>query len=330
MNRRLALPLFLCIGCAGSRAQGPGSTSAETAAKTAAVPDAARALPVVFRENRIFLNAVTEQGQPVAFYVASGGKTFLRASAARHLQLPVARRREGGTVFEAAVWPAFGLALPPPAADGATLPVLPDGQLPPFSGLERTDGILGRSWFAARVWTLDYPGKQMLLWEGSPPPGDPTHTLPLRLPEGAAGAGGPRVTVLLAGEPAELALDTGVTVHLSRAAIAALNDGRPLLRAASAVSRSTFETWRNKHPAWRVIDEADVIVPGEDLIEVPELTVAGQKVGPVWFVTRPDGALGGSADDPLSGTLGGSALSAFRLTLDYVRRTAHFDRPQAP
>jgi len=75
-----------------------------------------------------------------------------------------------------------------------------------------------------------------------------------------------------------------------------------------------------------VIEDADVIHPGDELIEVPTIELAGHAVGPVFFTTRLDDALppdvGGT---PVPGTLGGSALRWFEVTLDYPRLTAAFE-----
>jgi hypothetical protein len=67
------------------------------------------------------------------------------------------------------------------------------------------------------------------------------------------------------------------------------------------------------------------------MIEVPEVRIAGQSVGPVWFTQRPDAAfhdfMAQWMDRPVDGALGGSAFRFFRMTVDYPRARASFVRP---
>jgi len=67
------------------------------------------------------------------------------------------------------------------------------------------------------------------------------------------------------------------------------------------------------------------------LIEVPEVTIGGFKVGPVWFSVQPDigfqSVMGTLTDKHVSGALGGSALHFFRMTVDWPNGIAVFERP---
>jgi hypothetical protein len=70
---------------------------------------------------------------------------------------------------------------------------------------------------------------------------------------------------------------------------------------------------------------------GADLIEVPEVAIAGQHVGPVWFERRNVGTfedyMSRWMDQPIVGALGGNALGFFRVTIDYPNAVAFFERP---
>ena len=67
------------------------------------------------------------------------------------------------------------------------------------------------------------------------------------------------------------------------------------------------------------------------IIQVPRVSGGGWEVGPVWFTRRPDRAfheyMSQWMDRRVEGALGGSALSFFRVTVDYPGAAAIFERP---
>jgi hypothetical protein len=273
------------------------------------------------KEGRLFLHVQTDSGEPLTFLLSTAGKTFLRSGSARRLHLAVRREKIGGVLSESVSWPRLSPEAPFPLepARGTRLPVIADSAVPPFSGMEKIDGALGWSWFAGRAFTFGSRRQQLILREPRWISPVEAHRVPLGQTSGT-------VPVKIGDETLLFAVDTGATIHLSRAASDAVNDGGHPVRATSYVGRRLFESWRAKHPDWRVIEDADVIRPGEELIEVPTIELAGNAVGPVYFTTRSDDALppdlGGT---PVPGTLGGSALRWFEITLDYPRLTAAFE-----
>jgi hypothetical protein len=95
--------------------------------------------------------------------------------------------------------------------------------------------------------------------------------------------------------------------------------------------REVFERWARRHPQWRVLRAADQIGgvgDGFDMIEVPQVVIAGLRVGPVWFTQRPDRAfrewMSSMTDRPIEGALGGSAFKTTRMILDYPGGRAYF------
>jgi len=68
----------------------------------------------------------------------------------------------------------------------------------------------------------------------------------------------------------------------------------------------------------------------EPMIEVPSIQVAGFTVGPVWCTRRADANfhkwMSQWMDRRIDGALGGSALRYFRITVDYPRAMAAFER----
>jgi hypothetical protein len=75
-----------------------------------------------------------------------------------------------------------------------------------------------------------------------------------------------------------------------------------------------------------VIEHGDGIAGGR-LIEVPEVEIAGWRIGPVWFTERQDASFVGMSrytDQPVTGAAGGNIFQHFRMTLDYPAGVAWF------
>ncbi|WP_223643741.1 hypothetical protein [Corallococcus sp. EGB] len=243
----------------------------------------------------------------------------------------VVMKAESGEPEEWVLLPKFRTEAWMPGLDWTEgrIPVAPGSN----RGLEAGDGILGQAWFAGRVWTFDYPGRNLWLRaEGDLPKVAPPHRVTLGFPSDSAGkrqANYPRIQVRVNGETLDLLFDTGATLSLTESAQKALADERPAIRATSFITRSTYERWHQRHPDWRVIEDGDTNVPGSTLIEVPYIEVAGHEVGPVWFTTRPDPNfrefMSQFMDEPVEGALGGNALRFFRVTVDYTQAVAVFE-----
>lgn len=296
-------------------------------------------LPAVFRENRIYVRPVTPKGDTLVFYTdTGGGVNMLFEPVAERLGLPRKRvpgPRDSVTIVD---WPlmAEDAAIPLPAVEG---PFGPGLWLRPFDGemaslLEDSDaGFLGRHWFADRVWTFDYPaGRLVLRPAGNLPPHRADQRVELGFATDSTGARTthfPRIRALVDGDTLDFLFDTGATMVLTDSALARIGDGRPARRAASFISATVFDRWRQAHPEWRVLERATGF--GADIIEVPAVDLAGRRVGPVWFEKRKAGVfeewMSRMMDRPIVGALGGNALGFFRVTVDYANAVAIFERP---
>jgi hypothetical protein len=292
-------------------------------------------LPVAYAADRFFVTPVTQKGEPLRLFTDSGGGLFLLAATVKRLGLPERSVKAGRERVERTKLPAFRpeASIPPPLENAGGLFVLPAAQ---EKGLpEAMDGLLGQAWFARRVWTWDYPGRR-LLWHpnGALPPVAPSHLVTLGFQTGKSGkrrANFPRLAATVDGETLDLLFDTGATASLTPEALAKLGDQGPAQRGTCFIAAVHFDAWRQKHPDWRVIDNADLGGKGEAMIEVPAVTVAGYTVGPVWFTRRPDKNfhqfMSQFMDRQVEGALGGSALRFFRITVDYPHAVAAFERP---
>lgn len=194
------------------------------------------------------------------------------------------------------------------------------------------DGMLGQRWFAGGVWTLDYPAQKLILRrQPFPPPDSKTvGVMPLGFMHrfGIRMGNHPRMTIRVDGQPIESLLDTGATVWLSRAAMQVVGGSGEPERGTSFISKSLFDRWHQAHPEWRTVEKG-CEKTHEDLIEVPELEVAGLRSGPTWFTCRADGNftwMSSFMDAPISASIGGNVFRNFRLTIDYPNAVAYLER----
>lgn len=284
-----------------------------------------------FEADLVHLDAPLAHGGTLHFYTDSGGGLFVTEAAVERLGLPTVELPAGGDAPPGARgvrWPALrDASIPPPPGNGV-LPVMPPN--PKAPAWITWDGMLGESWFGGRVWTWDYPAKRLVL-EGrdwKPAPGATRVALGFK-----AGANGtretnfPRIGVRIDGKPIDLLLDTGAMTRLTPAAMTALADAQPAVRATSMIADMQFKAWRTAHPDWRVIEDAQDGTHAA-MIEVPSVEIAGHAIGPVWFTWRPDRAfhefMSGMMDARVEGALGGNALRHFAMTIDYPGSAAWF------
>ena len=315
----LIIAFFLCGNCSLVLSQTSGKPLA---------------LPVKYDEHRFYVQPVTADGTTLNLFTDTGGGLFLFSDVAERLQLPVIKGETKDSPDMVAL-PAFlpDASIPAPLDNGGLVYVT--------SAAERNhpvtqdwSGMLGQKWFAGRVWTFDYPNRKLLLRADgdAAPMQNNEHLIALGFQKNRAGgrsANFPRIQVAIDGEQIDLLFDTGASTALTDAALAALDDKRAAVRATSFITTSVFEKWRKKHPDWRVIEAAEK-GSGQAMIEVPEISVAGCKVGPVWFTRRPDKNfheyMSQFMDKRIDGALGGNALRYFRITIDYPRAVALFEK----
>lgn len=297
----------------------------------AATTASSRTIPARFIADRIYAAPVTTAGDTLLLYLDTGGgvnmvypRTLVR------LGLRADWVHQGDDSVQ--------LVSLPPFAAGASIPLAgpssPFGErllvVPPEAPVDG-DGFLGRTWFADRVWRLDYLGHTLtLLGAGST---DGPHRVPLGFQVDSTGRRTthfPRIRVEIDGDSLDLLFDTGATISLTDEGWAALRgDGTPRVRATSFIAQNVFERWRQRHPNWRVVEHADHVLD-MPMILVPEVHVGGYEVGPAWFTMRPDANfhqfMSKWMDRRVEGALGGSVLHFFRVTLDYPGATATFER----
>ncbi|MGE0442894.1 MAG: hypothetical protein AB7S39_20625 [Gemmatimonadales bacterium] len=297
-------------------------------------------IPTDYLADRWVARVPGPDGKPIRFYLDTGGGTNMlyRTGTARLGITPdsVAGGPPGAGQVPAEAVPVPG-AFPPFEAhpDGPVRLLVP----PPNPQFEQEtdgpmDGFLGRTWFADRAWTFDYPARA-LHYHASLSGGGPDRCwVPLGFQTDSAGRRTthfPRVEASVDGETLQFLFDTGAMTTLTDSALALLPGG-PGRRGTSFITASVVERWRTKHPDWRYLPRAETGT-GAAMIEVPEVVIGGVTVGPVWFTVRPDRAfhdfMSQWMDRKLDGALGGSAFRELSVTIDYPGARAMFVKPAA-
>ena len=291
-----------------------------------------RTLPAEFRAHRIYVHPVTERGDTLELYTDTGGGRLplIAESAVETYDLSIADTvQRAGRELPVVSFPEFSSETSIPSGPTGRFFVYPFGRRAKMTGLQ--DGLLGSGWFDGRVWTFDY-GKDALILRGDPDEIDwsPPHTVSLGFKPDSTGERANSFVsaeARIGGTTYAFLFDTGATAVLTEKGRERL--GGPTRQATSFVTTSLLERWTSEHPDWSVIEGASQFPTSPRMIRVPELTIAGHSVGPVWFEERPDRAFHGAMSDRLGhrveGALGGSLFKYFRITVDYPRGRALFE-----
>lgn len=343
MTRSAPLSLLLAVvACAGAGCD-PSSPQAGSAAPDHAAP-ARTQLPARYDHDRLVLTPTTADGEQLEFFTDSGGgMDQLSSAAVARLRLPAERVDMPDLVQElgdaakdtrSVAMPAFatGKGIPPVQATDGRLLVFPDAMVKQqwLPGMTVHDGFLGSRWFADRVWTWDYPGGRFFHEPDAYRPEAGAVAVPLAFRTDDAGKrvfSMPRMTVSVDGRDLPVLLDTGASTMLTPAALQDVGGGGSAERATSMVTDDVFLAWRKAHPQWRVVERAQAGT-GSDMIEVPQVRIAGHVVGPVWFTRRPNASfhdmMSSMMDQRVEGAVGGNVFRHFVMTVDYPNAVAYF------
>lgn len=254
-------------------------------------------LPSEFLGGRPFLRLTTSDGTRVLVWLDTAGSGFITEALVRRLNLTTHGKR--------AAVPLFREEVPPPGGDGL-LPILLGSQNDPL--LAGIDIQFGGTWFARRVWTIDYRN-QKIVWhsDGHGVASDAVNPVPMKFTDELKQY--PLIPVIVEGEQILMALDTAASVQRKPGDIT----------ATSFVTRARFAQWHTAHPDWNV----RTFAAGVDAIDVPGVRVGNVGLGGVTFTTRPNDDV--FEGENVGGKLGSNAWAARELILDYTRATAAFD-----
>ncbi len=308
---------LLLIGC-----------SQETAQTT-------KKIPAQFKADRIFVQPVTDSGFKLTLYTdTGGGANMLFKNTVEKLGLKTESLRMGKNAVLMVPFPKFkpGNSIPAPLNKppfGENMYVPGNSQVE----INGADGFLGRTWFAGKIWELDYAGKSVGVMDSVRTPDiDKSHLVQLGFQKDTSGNKTtffPRLTAEIDGDTLNFLFDTGAQVSLKDSAYNSLNDGQPQERGTSFIVKTIFEKWKKNHPDWKVVENADKVL-NMPMIEVPKVSVGGYNVGPVWFTMRPDNNfynfMSRWMDKQVDGALGGSTFHYFKIILNYPGEYAIFTK----
>ena len=299
-----------------------------------ASPQQREVLPTEFRHDRVFV-VPRFKGKKIEFFTDTGGgwNAISRGMVEKlDAVIETIEDDEGGSLALIA-FPKFDDQYAIPAPDPA---YFMKGRLRVAADDARAgwgDGFLGGRWFAGKVWEFDYPRKRLSRLRSWTTPRGKAHRLALGFQVDASKNRTmhfPSFSVSIDGEDLDMLLDTGATATLTEASapVFGLKPGDPI--GTSFIEHSVFARWTDRHPDWRVLERADQNHDVRRMIEVPEIVVAGHRIGPVWFAEQPDGAfqqyMAAWMDRPTSGAIGGSAFRYLRVVIDYPGAAAYFYR----
>jgi hypothetical protein len=309
-------------------------------------------LPSLFRDGRVYLRVPTVQGDTLLGLCDSGGGLSMV------LPSCVQRRRLGAYLQTGLVKGVFPIqyllfrsicpdeAIPAPTPLGSlplrhpfALLTSPYLVLPPQGEAQETDLLdttmdidlfFGQDLFLGRSWTIDYPGHRFLVntpMDISEERQPGVQRIGLRKNDaGEAVFGHASFSIQVDGDTIDMLFDTGASILLSQQGKLALRTRAKTL-AGSFIARSIFSAWHMKHPDWPYYPSAGI---GGDLIEVPEVVIGVDTVGPVLFASRKDEnwskGMINTMDKVVKGALGGSALQYFKVTVDYRSGLIRFVR----
>ncbi len=301
-----------------------------------ATPQAGQNLPSQFTADLVYLKPELVGGKSVLFYTDTGGGYYLSGDAVRTQTIDVASgaidlQREMGTdATVARLMQKEGRGIPEGLRLGGWFPVVLGTAHHDLPGQRAFDGVLGAPWFAGRVWTWDFKRSQFRIESSAWKPSAGVRKVGLgfrQSPDGKREMDYPRIDVRVDGQQLPMLLDTGANTVLSPEALNALNDGGSAQRSTSMIVDSVFQTWRKAHPDWKVIEQAQSGT-GDAMIEVPDVEIAGWRVGPVWFTHRADhdfhDYMSTYTDIRVEGAIGNNVYREFRMTLDYPNAAAYF------
>jgi hypothetical protein len=190
-----------------------------------------------------------------------------------------------------------------------------------------SEGSLGASYLMHFIWTFDYSKGQLWREPDSWKPGATMHPTVMGLQKNEKGenAGGdPRITVWIGDQAIDMALLTGAPSF----PIKLQGNAQPTYRGSSYLAASTIDQILRDHPGC-----CSVLVNEHKsrLIEIPNIKVAGWRIGPVWFAEVPDAyfsrntpGVGQLVDKPVHGVAGPNIFEHFSMTLDYQTGKAWF------
>jgi hypothetical protein len=276
-------------------------------------------LPCFFKNNLIYLSTKLSNNDSLTFYTDTGGKNFLYTSGLKKLRIKNTTENLWESSNIKTIFTVNYISLP---KREEIYSIKQKGVI--------EDGMLGREWFANRIWRINY--KRNFLSEIANIPNnefEPISSLYFLKDDAKQVINHlPRIEIVINNDTLSLLFDTGAQVYLSDDAQEQLKGQS--LTAISFISSSIFESWKALNPEWEVIKKGDKQYRA-DMIRVPEIKIGSKIIGPIWFVKREEQNFQVlsrlSMDKKIVGAIGGNALSLLSdIIVDYQNEKLYVNK----
>jgi hypothetical protein len=290
-----------------------------------------RLLPAKFENNQIYLLPTLLDNKQVKFFTDTGGgwNVITKELQQTYKLKTITKKSDNGNVL---------LCEMPHFVQGKSIPIgglnnFMEGYLfirdkekiSPFSNI---DGALGGRWHAEKIISFDYINKKMSILESISELNIKKYDeikLGFQKHNGVYTSAFPRIEIKVLGKALPMLFDTGATARLSVKAKQVLKNKSDAVGTSYIVS-SLFDKWQRENPSWLVIKKADKLL-NESMIQVPEVQIGDQTIGPVWFTRRQDNNfheyMSSYMDKKIEGAIGGSLLKYLRIIIDYPNEKAY-------
>lgn len=297
----------------------------------------ASSLPARFENNLIYLEPTLSDGRKVRFFTDTGGGwNVISTELFEQYKWPTISKQSDQGLVTLTPMPAFlpESSIPLGGINNfleGHLSVAPNAKITGKYGLY--DGFLGGRWHAEKIIEFDYSGESMLIHSTLPKSKLMTFTqAKLGFQKNSSGnytTSFPSLVIEIGEMQLPMLFDTGASTWLTAAATEFYTDVEFAEQgvATSFLVASIFDQLRKHHPDWTFI-KAGCALSGEDMLKIPQITIADHIVGPVWFTRRADhnfhDYMSSMMDRKIDGAIGGSALKYLNVIVDYPNETAYF------
>jgi len=290
-----------------------------------------RLLPAKFENNQIYLLPTLLDNKQIKFFTDTGGgwNVISKELQQNYKFKTITKKSENGN-YTLSEMPHFiqGKSIPTGGINNFMEGYLFIKNKEEISSFRNIDGLLGGRWHAEKIINFDYINQKMSILESISEINLKKYDeikLGFQKHNGVYTSAFPRIEIKVLGKALPMLFDTGATARLSAKAKQVLKNNSDAVGTSYIVS-SLFDKWQKENPSWLVIEKADKLL-NEPMIQVPEVQIGGQTIGPVWFTRRQNSNfheyMSLYMDKKIEGAIGGSLLKYLRIIIDYPNEKAY-------
>jgi hypothetical protein len=292
----------------------------------------AKELPSSFEGNLIFLTPTLLEGKQLRMYTDTGGGwNAISQELVNIYGWPTSEKLSDGKTTTLVAMPQFLQAGSIPIGGlnnymKGKLFAVPAARLDPYAN--DYDAFLGGRWHAEKIIQFDYINQAISHLRSLPKNLSQYDVINLGFQKSHDEnytTAFPSIEMVVSGHSHKMLFDTGA-MAIPKPEYKKILNSEHLRIATSFIVASVFDDWKKNHPEWIVLERACQI-SDQDMILVPNLKIAEQSVGPVWFTRRADNNfhefMSSMMDTKVDGALGGSAFKYLDIIVDYPSERAY-------